>query len=139
MQREGNTDNNNKSVPHSEEGEAYPALQNDLLIRAALGQPTERVPVWIMRQAGRYLPEYNAVKVSKDGGIEDFFSICRTKELAAKITLQPIERFPSLDAAIIFSDILVIPQAMGMQVVMLKGEGTVVYLCLYIYICISFY
>jgi len=72
-----------------------------------------------MRQAGRYLPEYNDVRLT---GGADFFTICKTKELAAKITLQPIERYP-LDAAIIFTDILVVPQALGLEVQMLKGEG----------------
>jgi uroporphyrinogen decarboxylase len=100
----------------------FAPLQNDLILRAALGQPTERVPVWIMRQAGRYLPEYNEVK-----GTADFFTVCRTKELAAEITIQPIRRFSSmgcpLDAAIIFTDILVVPQALGMEVQMLESKG----------------
>lgn len=95
----------------------YPALQNDLFLRAARGEPTERTPVWIMRQAGRYLPEYRALRAE-----EAFFDVCRTPELAAEVTLQPIDRFP-LDAAIIFSDILVVPQAMGMSVQIVKGEG----------------
>ncbi len=95
----------------------FPPLKNDLVIRAALGQPTERVPVWVMRQAGRYLPEYNEAK-----GGADFFAVCRSKELSAKITLQPIERF-ALDAAIIFTDILVVPQALGLEVQMLEKKG----------------
>lgn len=95
----------------------FPALQNDLLLRAARGEPTERIPVWIMRQAGRYLPEYRAVREK-----HDFFEVCRTPELAAKVTLQPVERFP-LNAAIIFSDILVIPQALGLEVQMIPGKG----------------
>eukprot|EP00946_MAST-07B_sp_MAST-7B-sp1_P002790 g2790.t1 len=97
-----------------------PALKNDLLLRAAKGEATERAPVWIMRQAGRYLPEYMALRV-----MADFFKVCRTPELAAKVTMQPLERFDTLDALIIFSDILVIPQAMGMQVEMVKGKGPV--------------
>ena len=97
----------------------FPALKNDVLLRAARGEETEYVPVWIMRQAGRYLPEYRAKRA-----LEDFFTVVRTPELAAEITLQPIERFP-LDAAIIFSDILVIPQAMGLEVQMIKGRGPV--------------
>lgn len=75
--------------------------------------------MWVMRQAGRYLPEYNRVK-----GDRDFFDVCRTPELASEITLQPIERYAGLiDAAIIFSDILVIPQAMGMTVEMIEKKG----------------
>ena len=95
----------------------FPPLENDLVIRAARRQPSERTPVWMMRQAGRYLPEYRALRAE-----EAFFEVCRTPELAAEVTLQPLERFP-LDAAIIFSDILVVPQAMGMEVLLVKGEG----------------
>lgn len=76
----------------------FPPLNNDLLIRAAFGKPTERVPVWIMRQAGRYLPEYHTIRSKSD-----FFSICRTPKLACEITLQPLRRFETLDACIIFS------------------------------------
>ncbi len=97
----------------------FPELQNDTLLRAARGEETEYTPVWIMRQAGRYLPEYRAKRA-----LEEFFTVVRTPELATEITLQPIERF-SLDAAIIFSDILVIPQAMGMECQMIKGRGPV--------------
>ena len=97
----------------------FPPLQNDLLLRAARGEDTPRTPVWMMRQAGRYLPEYRALRAGKS-----FFKVCRTPALAAEITLQPLERF-DLDAAIIFSDILVVPQAMGMEVRMEKGEGPV--------------
>jgi uroporphyrinogen decarboxylase len=79
----------------------------------------ERAPMWVMRQAGRYLPEYHEAK-----GTRDFFECCRDPEIASTITLQPIERFAGLiDAAIIFSDILVIPQAMGMEVVMVDKKG----------------
>jgi uroporphyrinogen decarboxylase len=95
----------------------FAPLKNDLIIRAAFGQKTERVPVWVMRQAGRYLPEYHEAK-----GGADFFTVCRNKELASTITLQPVERFP-LDAAIIFTDILVVPQALGMEVLMLEKAG----------------
>ena len=97
----------------------FPSLQNDVILRAARGEDTPYTPVWIMRQAGRYLPEYRALRA-----MEDFFSVVRTPELATKITLQPIDRFP-LDAAIIFSDILVVPQAMGMEVQMVPGRGPV--------------
>ena len=74
----------------------FPPLQNDTLLRAARGEVTSYIPVWIMRQAGRYLPEYRALRAT-----EEFFTVVRTPELATEITLQPIERFP-LDAAIIF-------------------------------------
>lgn len=97
----------------------FPPLKNDLIIRAARGETTERAPVWVMRQAGRYLPEFRELRAK-----HDFFTICRTPELACEITLQPIRRYSGLlDAAIIFSDILVVPQAMGLEVVMLPGEG----------------
>lgn len=95
----------------------FPPLQNDLFLRAARGEQTERTPVWMMRQAGRYLPEYRALR-SED----EFFTVCRTPELAAEVTLQPIRRYP-LDAAIIFSDILVVPQALGLEVQMVRGKG----------------
>nr|CAD7194148.1 unnamed protein product [Timema douglasi] len=97
----------------------FPTLKNDRLLRAARGEDVDKVPIWIMRQAGRYLPEFRELR-SK----HDFFTICQTPELAAEITLQPIRRF-DLDAAIIFSDILVIPQALGMIVEMRPGIGPV--------------
>lgn len=97
----------------------FPPLHNDLIIRAARKEPTERAPVWIMRQAGRYLPEFKEVRAGND-----FFQVCRTPELACELTLQPIRRYP-LDAAIIFSDILVVPQCMGLQVEMKTGKGPV--------------
>ncbi|CAG2062819.1 unnamed protein product, partial [Timema podura] len=97
----------------------FPTLKNDRLLRAARGEEVDKVPIWIMRQAGRYLPEFRELR-SK----HDFFTICQTPELAAEITLQPIQRF-DLDAAIIFSDILVIPQALGMIVEMKPGIGPV--------------
>ncbi|CDK26428.1 unnamed protein product [Kuraishia capsulata CBS 1993] len=94
-------------------------MKNDLILRAAKGEKVERPPVWIMRQAGRYLPEYHEVK-----GTRDFFETCRDAEVASEITIQPIRHFPGLiDAAIIFSDILVIPQAMGMEVQMVDKVG----------------
>ena len=97
-----------------------PAMKNDLILRAARGEIVERVPVWMMRQAGRYLPEFRAERLKSD-----FFTICRTPDLACKITLQPLQRYPHLDALIIFCDILVIPQAMGMEVLMVRGRGPV--------------
>ncbi|MCC5858419.1 MAG: uroporphyrinogen decarboxylase [Ectothiorhodospiraceae bacterium] len=94
------------------------ALQNDLLLRALLRQPTERTPVWMMRQAGRYLPEYRATR----GKAGSFLDLCKNTELACEVTLQPLERFP-LDAAILFSDILTIPDAMGLGLYFVTGEG----------------
>lgn len=97
----------------------FEPLANDLILRTAWGQDVERAPIWIMRQAGRYLPEYHEEK-----GTRDFFECCRNPEVASTLTLQPIERFAGLlDASIIFSDILVIPQAMGMVVEMVDKLG----------------
>ncbi len=96
-------------------------LKNDLFLRACKRQPVERTPIWIMRQAGRYLPEYQAVRAKAD-----FLTMCKTPELAAEVTIQPVDII-SVDAAIIFSDILVIPEAMGMQLEMHEGKGPVFY------------
>ena len=93
-------------------------LKNDLLIRALLRQPVPRTPVWIMRQAGRYLPEYREIR-AKAG---DFMSLCTNPELACEVSLQPLRRF-DLDAAIVFSDILTIPHAMGLGLYFETGEG----------------
>jgi uroporphyrinogen decarboxylase len=93
-------------------------LTNDLLLRALLRQPVERTPVWMMRQAGRYLPEYRATR-ERAGS---FLKLCMTPELACEVTLQPLARFP-LDAAILFSDILTIPQALGLGLQFETGEG----------------
>ncbi|SMD32259.1 uroporphyrinogen decarboxylase [Reichenbachiella faecimaris] len=93
-------------------------LQNDLLLRAARGEETERVPVWLMRQAGRILPEYRKVRESVSGFIE----LATTPELAAEVTLQPVDIL-GVDAAIIFSDILVIPEAMGLPYQMIEKKG----------------
>ncbi|XP_076299561.1 uroporphyrinogen decarboxylase isoform X2 [Lasioglossum baleicum] len=97
----------------------FPTLKNDSILKAAHGESVARVPIWIMRQAGRYLPEFQEVR-SK----HDFFSVCQTPALASEVTLQPLKRF-DLDASIIFSDILVIPQAMGLTVEMVPGTGPV--------------
>ncbi len=92
-------------------------LKNDLLLRTLRGEKTERTPVWMMRQAGRYLPDYMKLKEKYT-----FFERCKTPELATEITIQPVEQV-GVDAAIIFSDILVVPQAMGLEVEMLEGKG----------------
>ena len=94
------------------------AMKNDLLLRALMRQPVPRTPVWIMRQAGRYLPEYREVRAQAG----DFMSLCSNPELACEVTLQPLRRFP-LDAAILFSDILTIPDAMGLGLYFVTGEG----------------
>ena len=93
-------------------------LKNDRFLRALLRQPVDVTPVWMMRQAGRYLPEYRATR-ERAGS---FMQLCTTPELACEVTLQPLERFP-LDAAILFSDILTIPDAMGLGLSFTEGEG----------------
>lgn len=93
--------------------------ENDLFLRACKKLPVERTPVWIMRQAGRYLPEYRAVREKTD-----FITMCHTPELASLVTIQPVDII-NVDAAIIFSDILVIPEAMGMKFEMLESRGPV--------------
>ncbi|XP_022097151.1 uroporphyrinogen decarboxylase-like isoform X1 [Acanthaster planci] len=108
-----------KKVKQLHNRQNFPPLKNDLILRAARGEKTERVPVWVMRQAGRYLPEFQATRKE-----HDFFEICQTPELSCEVTLQPIARF-DLDAAIIFSDILVIPQVLGIHVEMISGKGLV--------------
>lgn len=97
---------------------AHTELKNDLILRAALGQATERTPVWLMRQAGRILPEYRAVRASLSG----FKELVETPERAAEVTLQPVDLL-GVDAAIIFSDILVIPEAMGLRYEMIEKRG----------------
>ena len=92
-------------------------IQNDLFLRVLSGEVTERPPVWMMRQAGRYLPEFRALRDKYD-----FFTRCQTPELAAEITVQPVD-IVGVDAAILFSDILVVPQAMNIEVEMKKGVG----------------
>jgi uroporphyrinogen decarboxylase len=93
-------------------------LQNDRFLRALLREPVDRTPIWIMRQAGRYLPEYRASR-ERAG---NFMTLCQTPELACEVTLQPLDRF-ELDAAILFSDILTIPDAMGLGLYFATGEG----------------
>lgn len=92
-------------------------IKNDLFLRALKGEVVSRPPVWMMRQAGRYLPEFMEIKEKYD-----FFTRCRTPELASEITVQPIRRY-GMDAAILFSDILVVPQAMNIEVQMKEGIG----------------
>ena len=93
-------------------------LKNDSFLRALLRQPTPHTPVWIMRQAGRYLPEYNATR--KRAG--SFLGLAKNPDYATEVTLQPLTRFP-LDAAILFSDILTVPDAMGLGLYFAEGEG----------------
>ena len=93
-------------------------LKNDRFLRALRREPVDRTPVWIMRQAGRYLPEYRRVRAQAG----DFLSLCSNPELACEVTLQPIDRF-GLDAAILFSDILTLPNAMGLELAFETGEG----------------
>ena len=93
-------------------------LKNDRFLRALLREPVDVTPVWMMRQAGRYLPEYKATRALAG----DFLSLCKNRELACEVTLQPLERF-DLDAAILFSDILTIPDAMDLGLYFAEGEG----------------
>lgn len=93
-------------------------LKNDRFLRALLRQPVDTTPIWIMRQAGRYLPEYRATRARAGS----FMDLCENPDLACEVTLQPLERF-DLDAAILFSDILTIPDAMGLGLYFAEGEG----------------
>lgn len=93
-------------------------LKNDVFLRTLMRQPVSRTPVWIMRQAGRYLPEYRATRAEAG----DFMSLCRNPELACEVTMQPLRRY-KLDAAILFSDILTVPDAMGLGLYFEPGEG----------------
>lgn len=101
-------------MPHS----AFPPLQNDTFLRACLRQATDHTPVWLMRQAGRYLPEYRQTR-EKAGS---FMGLATNKDFATEVTLQPLDRYP-LDAAILFSDILTVPDAMGLGLSFALGEG----------------
>lgn len=94
-------------------------LQNDTFLKALMRKPTDYTPVWMMRQAGRYLPEYKETR--KDAG--SFMDLCRNAQFATDVTLQPLDRYPLLDAAILFSDILTIPDAMGLGLTFEAGEG----------------
>jgi hypothetical protein len=105
-------------LPASSVARPREPLSNDLLLRALLREPTPRTPVWMMRQAGRYLPEYRATR-ERAGS---FLALCTTPELACEVTLQPLARF-RLDAAILFSDILTIPHAMNLGLEFESGEG----------------
>ena len=95
-----------------------PELKNDRLLRALLRQPVDRTPVWMMRQAGRYLPEYRATRQQAGS----FLDLCKNAELACEVTMQPLRRYP-MDAAILFSDILTVPDAMGLGLYFEEGEG----------------
>lgn len=99
-------------------GQIMIQLQNDRFLRALLREPVDRTPVWMMRQAGRYLPEYRATRARAG----DFMGLCMNPELACEVTLQPLDRY-ALDAAILFSDILTIPDAMGLGLYFGEGEG----------------
>ena len=99
-------------------GDPVTGLKNDRLLRALLRQPVDRTPVWMMRQAGRYLPEYRASRAQAGS----FMDLCTNPELACEVTLQPLRRYP-MDAAILFSDILTIPDAMGLGLYFEEGEG----------------
>jgi len=93
-------------------------LQNDRLLRVLRGLPVDKTPIWLMRQAGRYLPEYRAIRRE----VPDFLTLCKSPDLACEVTMQPLRRF-ALDAAIIFSDILTIPDAFGLGLEFIEGEG----------------
>src|SRR5574340_1690573 len=93
-------------------------VKNDTFLRALLREPTEYTPLWMMRQAGRYLPEY--CETRKRAG--SFLNLCKSPDLATEVTLQPLDRYP-LDAAILFSDILTVPDAMGLGLSFAAGEG----------------
>jgi uroporphyrinogen decarboxylase len=96
----------------------FAPLQNDTFLRALLRQPTDYTPVWLMRQAGRYLPEYRATRARAGS----FLGLAKNPDYATEVTLQPIDRYP-LDASILFSDILTVPDAMGLGLYFEDGEG----------------
>jgi len=105
-------------IHHDEARSRVTPLANDTLLRALARQPTEYTPIWLMRQAGRYLPEYNATRARAGS----FLALAKTPSLAVEVALQPLERF-ALDAAILFSDILTVPDAMGLGLCFAEGEG----------------
>ena len=109
----GGTGSAGDNPPHM-----WPALKNDTFLRACLRQPTDYTPIWLMRQAGRYLPEYKATRARAGS----FMGMATNVDFATEVTLQPLERFP-LDAAILFSDILTVPDAMGLGLSFAAGEG----------------
>ncbi len=94
-------------------------LKNDRFLRALLREPVDRTPIWMMRQAGRYLPEYRASRANAGS----FMDLCMNADFACEVTLQPLDRYPGLDAAILFSDILTVPDAMGLGLYFETGEG----------------
>ncbi len=102
----------------TEQNSNFAPLKNDRFLRALLRQPVDRTPVWMMRQAGRYLPEYRATRAEAG----DFMSLCKNTELACEVTLQPLRRY-AFDAAILFSDILTIPDAMGQGLYFCRRRG----------------
>ena len=93
-------------------------LKNDTFLRALLREPTEYTPLWMMRQAGRFLPEYRATRARAGS----FLGLCKNPDFATEVTMQPLDRYP-LDAAILFSDILTVPDAMGLGLYFADGEG----------------
>ena len=113
-----NPETMNATAPRPIAASSYAPLQNDTFIRACLRQATEHTPVWLMRQAGRYLPEYRATRAQAGS----FMGLATNTDYATEVTLQPLERYP-LDAAILFSDILTVPDAMGLGLSFALGEG----------------
>ncbi|KAF4675025.1 hypothetical protein FOL47_008336 [Perkinsus chesapeaki] len=101
-------------------GKSWPEPKQNRLLRAARGEEVDEIPVWIMRQAGRYLPEFRALRAE-----HDFVKVCQNPDLASEVTIQPFRRFAKLDACIVFSDILTIPMAMGQHLEMVPGTGPV--------------
>ena len=93
--------------------------KNDAILKTLRGEKTSYTPSWIMRQAGRYLPEYRATR--KNAG--SFLELCKNTDFATEVTLQPLDRYPLLDASILFSDILTVPDAMGLGLYFVEGEG----------------
>ncbi|KAF4745199.1 hypothetical protein FOZ62_031588, partial [Perkinsus olseni] len=101
-------------------GYSWPEPEQNRLLRAARGEEVDEIPVWIMRQAGRYLPEFKALRAE-----HDFVKVCQDPDLASEVTIQPYRRFNKLDACIVFSDILTIPMVMGQHLEMVPGTGPV--------------